>query len=108
VLRRIVGPNRKEVTEEWRILHIELHNLCTSPNIVREIKSRRMRWAGHIAHMVEMRNVYTILVRKPEWKRSLQTTRQNMNNIKSILKKEIMRVWTGFTWLTIESSGGLL
>jgi hypothetical protein len=59
VLRRIFGLMRDEVTGEWRKLHNgELHNLCSSPDIIRQIKSRRMRWAGHVAHMGEGRNVY--------------------------------------------------
>jgi hypothetical protein len=54
VLRRIFGPKRDEVAGEWRKLHIgELLNLCSSPDIIRRIKSRRMRWAGHVARMVE-------------------------------------------------------
>jgi hypothetical protein len=54
VLRRIFGPKRDEVTGEWRKLHIEeLHILYSSTNIIRQIKSRRMRWAGHVAHMGE-------------------------------------------------------
>ena len=54
VLRRIFGPRMVEVTREWRKLHnVELHDLYCSPNIVRVIKSRRMRWAGHIARMGE-------------------------------------------------------
>jgi hypothetical protein len=65
VLRRIFGPERDEVTRDWRKLHNEeLHNLYSSPNIIRMIKSRRMRWAGHVARMVEKRNVYSILVGK--------------------------------------------
>jgi hypothetical protein len=52
VLRRIFGPTRDEVTEEWRKLHNEeLHNVYSSANIIRMIKSRRMRWAGHVARM---------------------------------------------------------
>jgi hypothetical protein len=52
VLRRIFGPKRDEVTADWRKLHNEeLHNLYSSPNIIRKIKSRKMRWAGHIAQM---------------------------------------------------------
>jgi hypothetical protein len=51
-------PNRDEVTGEWRKFHSgELHNLCSSPDIIRQIKSRRMRWAGHVARMEEERNV---------------------------------------------------
>jgi hypothetical protein len=57
-LRRIFGPKRDEVTGEWRKLHNEeLHNLYSSPNIIRHIKSRRMRWVGHVARMGEERSV---------------------------------------------------
>jgi hypothetical protein len=64
-LRRIFGPKRDDVTGDWRKLHNEeLHNLYSSPNIIRMIKSRRMRWAGHVARMGEMRNAYRILVGK--------------------------------------------
>jgi len=67
VLRRIFGPRRDEVTEEWRRLHKEeLNDLYCSPNIVRVIKSRRMRWAGHVARMGEERGVNRVLVGKPE------------------------------------------
>ena len=67
VLRRIFGPKRSEVTGEWRKLHNEeLNNLYSSPNIVRVIKSRRMRWAGHVARVGEGRGVYRVLVGKPE------------------------------------------
>jgi hypothetical protein len=67
VLRRIFVPSRKEVVGGWRRLHNEeLHNFYASPNIIRVIKSRGMRWVGHIANIGEMRNVYKILVRKPE------------------------------------------
>jgi hypothetical protein len=67
VLRRIFGPKRDEMTGEWRKLHNEeLHNLYFLPN--RMIKSRRMRWAGHVARIGETRNAYRILVGKPEGK----------------------------------------
>jgi len=67
VLRRIFGPKRDEVTGEWRKLHNdELNDLYCSPNIVRVIKSRRMRWAGHVAWMGEKSCVYGVLVGKPE------------------------------------------
>jgi hypothetical protein len=70
VLRRIFGPKRDVVTGGWRKLHNEeLHNLYRSPSIIRIIKSRRMRWAGQVARMGEKRNVYRLLVRKPEGKR---------------------------------------
>jgi len=62
VLRRIFGTRRDEVTGEWRRMHNEeLNDLYCSPNIVRVIKSRRMRWAGHVAHMGEEREVYRAL-----------------------------------------------
>jgi hypothetical protein len=73
VLRRIFGPKREEVTGEWRNLHKgELHNLYSSLDIIRQIKPRRMRWAGHVARMGEGRNVYRVLVGKPEGKRPLE------------------------------------
>jgi hypothetical protein len=66
VLRRICGPNRDEVTGEWRKLHNkELHDLYSSPSIIRIIKSRRMRWASHVARMGEKRIAYRLLVGKP-------------------------------------------
>jgi hypothetical protein len=69
LLRRIFGPKRDEVTRGWRKLHNEeLHNLYTSPSKIRIIKSRRMRWAGHVARMGKKRTAYRILVGKPEGK----------------------------------------
>jgi hypothetical protein len=69
VPRRIFGPKRDEVTGEWRKLHNEeLHILYSSPNIIRQIKSRRMRWAEHVARLGEERNVYRVLMGKPEGK----------------------------------------
>ena len=72
VLRRIFGPERDGVTGEWRKLHNEeLNDLYSSPNIVRVLKSRRLRWAGHVARMKEGRGVYKVLVGKLEGKRPL-------------------------------------
>jgi hypothetical protein len=72
VLRRIFGPKRDAVTGEWRKLHDEeLHNLYSSPDIIRQIKSRGMRWAGHVARMGEERKVYKVLVGKAKGKRPL-------------------------------------
>jgi hypothetical protein len=77
VLRRMFGPKRDEVTGEWRKLpNEELHNLYSSPDIIRQVKSRRMRWAGHVARMGEERNVYKVLVGKPEGKRPLRRPRR--------------------------------
>jgi hypothetical protein len=79
VLRRICGPKRDEVTGGWRKLHNEeLHNLYTSPSIIRIIKSRRMRWVGHVARMGEKRNMYRLLVGKPEGKKPLGRPRHNI------------------------------
>jgi hypothetical protein len=84
VLRRIFGPKRDRVTGRWRKLHNEeLHNLYPSPSIIRIIKSRRMRWVGNVARMGEKRNVYRILVGRPEGKRPLGRPRRRwINNIK--------------------------
>jgi hypothetical protein len=74
VLRRIFGPKRDEVRGCWRKLHNEkLRNLYPSPSIIRVIKSMRMRWAGHVALIVEKRNAYRILVGKPEEKTTWKT-----------------------------------
>jgi hypothetical protein len=81
---RIFGPKRDGVTGGWRKLHNEeLHNLYSSPSIIITLKSRRMRWAGHVARMGEKRNVYRLLVGKPEGKRPLGRLRRRwMDNIK--------------------------
>jgi hypothetical protein len=72
VLGRVFGPKRDEVTGEWRRLHNEEFNdLYSSPNIIRVIKSRRIRWAGHVARMWEGRGAYRSLVGKPEGRRQL-------------------------------------
>jgi hypothetical protein len=84
VLRRVFGPKRDEVTEEWRKLHDEeLNNLYCSPNIVRVIESRIMKWVGHVARMREGRGVYKVLVEKAEGNRPLGRTRRRWDdNIK--------------------------
>jgi hypothetical protein len=70
VLRRILGPKRDKVTGVWRTLHNEeFHNLCSSSNIIRQIKSRRMRWAGHVARMGGHRKFYKVFVGKPKGKK---------------------------------------
>jgi hypothetical protein len=89
VLRRIFGSNRDEVTVEWRKLHNEeLNDLYSSPSIVWMIKSRRMRWVGHVASMRDRRGVYRVLVGKPEGKRPLGRPRLRWeDNIKMYLQE---------------------
>jgi len=88
-LRRIFGPRMDEVTGDWRRLHNdELNDLYSSPNIVRVIKSRRMRWAGHVARMGEEREAYRDLVRKPEGKRPMGRPRRRwVDNIRTDLQE---------------------
>jgi hypothetical protein len=87
VLRRIFGPRRVEVTGEWRRLHNEeLNGLYCSPNIVRVIKSRRMRWAGHVARMGEEKGVHRVLVGKPEGKGPLGRPRRRWVDIRMDLQ----------------------
>jgi hypothetical protein len=88
------------VTGDWRKQHNEeLHNLYSSPNIIRMIKSRRMRWAGHVAQMGEKRNTYRILVGKPEGNRPLGRPKCRwVENIKIYLR-EIE--WDGMDWIDL-------
>jgi hypothetical protein len=92
VLGRIVGPKRDEVTGEWRRLHNEeLNDLYSSPNIIRVIKSRRMRWAGQVACMGEGGCAYRILVGRPEGKRPLGRPRRRW---------DLQEVgWGGMGWI---------
>jgi hypothetical protein len=89
VLRRIVGPKRDEATGEWRRLHNEeLNDLYSSPNVIRVIKSRRMRWAGHVARMGEKRGAYRILMGRPERARPLGRPRRRWeDNIEMDLRE---------------------
>jgi len=89
MLRRIFGPKGDEITGEWRKLHNEvLTDLYSSPNIIWVIKSRRMRWAGHVARMGERRGVCRVLVGKPEGKRPLGRPRRKWeDNIKIDLQE---------------------
>jgi hypothetical protein len=101
VLRGIFRPKRDEVTGERRKLHSgELHNLYSSPDIIRQIKSRRMRWAGHVARMGEGRNVYRVLVGKTEGKRPLVRPRRRWEDgIKMDLSE------TGWGGCGVDSAG---
>jgi hypothetical protein len=100
VLMRIFGPERDEVTGDWRKLHNEeLHNFDPSPNRIRMMKSRKMKWAGHVARMGEKSNAYRILVGKPEGKKPLQRPRRMwVDNIKIDLR-EIG--WDGMDWIDL-------
>ena len=89
VFRKIFRAKRNEITGEWRKLHnVELHALYSSPNIIRNLKSRRLRWAGHVARMEQFRNVYRDLVGKLESKRPLGRPRRRWeDNIKMDLRE---------------------
>jgi hypothetical protein len=113
VLRRIFGPKRDGVTGGWRKLHNEeLHSFNSSPSIIRIIKLRRMRRAVHVARMGEKRNVYSLLVGKPEGKRPLGRPRCKLiDNIKmDLLRKGASVVdWIGlaqdrYRWRTLVNS----
>jgi len=103
VLRRIFGPKRDEVTGEWRKLHNEkLNNLYSSPNIVRVIKSRRMRWAGHVARLGEGRGVYRENLREGDhWGDPGLDGRLILG---WIFGKWDVGVWTGWSKLRIGTS----
>jgi hypothetical protein len=109
MLKRIFVPEGDDMTAGWRKLHNEeFHSLNSSPNTIRMIKPRRVRWVGHVARMGNMKNV-NILVGKPEGKRSLGRPRRRLkDNIKMDLGKENSEVWIGFIWLTMGTGGGLL
>jgi hypothetical protein len=100
VLRRIFGTKRDEVTGDWRKLHNEeLHNLYSSPDIIRMMKARSMRWAEHVAQMGARGNANRISVRKPEGKRPLGRPRCRLvDNIKMYLR-EIG--WVGMGWIDL-------
>jgi hypothetical protein len=98
VLWRIFGPKGDEVTGEWRKLHSgELLNLYSPPDIIRQIKSRRMIWAGHVARMGMGRKVYRVLMGKPQGKRQLGRPRHGWENgMKIDLRKT---GWEGVEWI---------
>jgi hypothetical protein len=102
---RIFGPRRDEVTGEWRRLYNEeLNDLYSSPNIVRVIKSRRMRLAGHVARMGKERGVYRVLVGKLQGRRPLGRPRRRwVDNIR--MDFQDVGMWTGLGWTRIETGG---
>ena len=103
VLRKIFGPMRGEVTEDWRKCHNEeLRDLYSSPNIFRIIKSRRIGWAGHVARMGDRKGAYRVMVGKPGEKRPLGRPGLRWeDNIKMDLQECFGGVWTGLIWLRI-------
>jgi hypothetical protein len=100
VLRRIFGPKRDEVTGEWRKLHNEkLHIVYSSPNIIRQIKLRRMKCAGHVALMGEERNVYRVLMGKPEGQRPFGRPRRRWEDGIRMDLREIG--WWSVDWIQL-------
>jgi hypothetical protein len=98
VLRRIFGPKWDEVKGGWRKLHNEeLRDLYSAPSIIRMIKSRRMRWAGHVARMGEKRNAYGLLVGKPEGRRPLGRPRRRW--VYNIRKDNVEVGWGDVDWI---------
>jgi hypothetical protein len=107
VLRRLFEPKRDEVTGKCRKFHNgELHNLYSSRDIIRQIKSRRMRWAWHVARIVEGRNVYRVLVGKPEGKGHLKDQGvDGRMGLEWILGRLVGGLWSGVTWLRVGADG---
>jgi hypothetical protein len=110
VLRRTFGPQRDKAMGELRKLHNgELHKLYSSPDIIRQIKSRKMRWARRVARKREERKVYRVLVGKPKENRPLGRPRRRWEDgIKMDLREIGWGMWNGFIWLRIGIVGGLL
>jgi hypothetical protein len=99
VLRKIFGPKRDEATGEWRRLHNEeLNDLYSSPNIIRVIKSRRMRWVRRVARMGEDRGAYRILVGRPEGRRPLGRPRSRWEDN---IKTDLQDVGWGLDWIKL-------
>ena len=109
-LGKIFGSKRDKVAGKWRKLHNEkLYDLYFLPNISQGIKSRRMRWEGHVSRMRERTAAYRFFVRKPEGKRPLERPRRRwVDNIKMDFHEVGERTWTGLTWIKIGTGGGFL
>jgi hypothetical protein len=110
VLRMIFGPKRDEVTREWKRLHNEeCNDLYSSPNIIWVIKSRRMRWAGHVVRMVEEKGAYRVLVGRPEGRRPLGRPRRSWED--NIIMDLQAVEWGYMDWIDMaqdRTGGGLL
>jgi len=102
VLRRVFGSKGDEVIREWRKLHNEeLKGFYSLPSIVRVVKSIRMRWAGHVACIREVRGVYRVLVGKPEGKRPFGRPRHRWEDTIKMGYREVGGVEFGWSWLTL-------
>ena len=110
VMKRIFGPKRDELTGEWiKLYNEELNDLCSSPNIVRVIKSRRMRWVGHVVRMDESRGAYRVLLGNLRERDHVEDPSLDRRIIlRWIFRKWDVGVWTGSSWLRIGTGGGHL
>jgi hypothetical protein len=109
VLRKIFGPKRHKKTRQWTRLHNkELYDLHSSPNNILIIKSRRMKWVGHVVRMGDRTNAYRVLVRRPDGKRPLGNLGVGGIILKWMFKKYEGEIGSGLIWLRIGTGGGRL
>jgi hypothetical protein len=106
--RSVFRSNHNDLRRILRLENEEFDNLYSSPNIIRQIKSRRMRWAGHMARMGEERKVYRVLMKNPEGKRPLGRPKRRWDDGIRMDLREIGWGWSVFSWLRIGAGGGLL
>jgi len=107
VLRTIFRPKREEETGEWRKIHI--NDFYSSPNIVRVIKSRRLRWAGHVTRLGDNSGAYRVLVGKPEGKRPVGRPRPRWDDNSNMDLHDVgCGVWNGSRWIKIGTGSGHL